>query len=117
MIFQGYIGDGRKFDSQERVWGDELKELFGFTPFKGTLNIAIRPIIENEYNFISGKNVIKPFEDFSCVEGEFNNVKCYFCYSNKRKHSYISTFYVISDVHLRSKFDLKKKDWININIK
>ena len=117
MEFKGYIGDGRKYDSEVREWEENLKDVFGFIPFKGTLNVSIFPRIENEKQFIADKNVIKPFEDFSCLEGELNGIRSYFCYSNKRGHKNISTFYVISDVHLRSELGLKNKNWVNITLK
>ena len=117
MKFKGYVGDGRKYDSEVREWGEELKDVFGFTPFKGTLNVAIIPRIENEKEFIADKNVIKPFKDFSCLKGELNGVKSYFCYSHKRESEIINTFYVISDVHLRSELGLENKYWVNITLK
>ena len=117
MEFKGYIGDGKKYDSEVREWEEHLKDLFGFKPFKGTLNVSVFPRIENEKEFIENKSVIKPFKDFSCLEGELNGIKSYFCYSNIRGHKEINTFYVISDVHLRSELGFKNKNWVNITLK
>ena len=116
MKFDGFVGEGKKYDSEVREWNEELKDLFGFTPFEGTLNIAIRPII-NEEKLLFNKNVITPFEDFNCLEGQINGYNAYFCYSKKRNHKDISTFYVISDVHLRSKLELENRKRVEIRIK
>ena len=116
MELFGYVGKGKGYDGGERNWGDNPEKIFGYPPFKGTLNIAIRPTLSEEY-VLSNCNVITPFKDFVCLEGKINGIKTHMCYSKKRKEHIISTFYVISEIKLRDEFGFKDKDKIKIELK
>ena len=107
-----WVGSGKKYDSEKRVWtGSE--EHFGFVPYPGTLNVAIRPVLG-----VSDKDVtIQPFEDFVCYEGRYNGELIWLCYSKYRNTDDISTFYVVSEHRLRDKYDLQDKQKIKIRIK
>ena len=110
----GYVGKGKGYDSS-RQWPDHLTEVFGYKPFEGTLNIAIRPKLTEPD--VKDKDVVKPFNDFVCFSGTINNVPAHFCYSLKRKDlNEINTFYVISEHKLRDKLNLKDKDTVIVEI-
>ena len=115
MKFLGKIGDGKGYDST-RVWDESLTEVFGYKPFEGTLNIYVRPSLD-EKELLETYDVVNPFPDFVCVEGIFGNVKSHFCYSKKRKHEEVSTFYVISEFKLRDKLNLKNGNWVEFTLK
>lgn len=115
-LFTGYVGSGRKYDSEKRVWENNLVNVLGYEPFKGTLNIAIRPkLTEDE---LKEYLVPSPTSDFVCVLGTVNGKLCHLCYSNKKadKNNEVSTMYVISDVKLRDKLKLKDKDKVDVRI-
>jgi CTP-dependent riboflavin kinase len=115
MKLKGYVGQGKGYDSATRVWSDDLKDLLGYIPYKGTLNVAIRPVLD-EAEVLSNYRVSEPFKDFVCLEGELEGVKVHLCYSRRRKAPEIATFYVISEIKLRDKLDLKDKDKVDIEI-
>jgi CTP-dependent riboflavin kinase len=116
MRFRGKVGDGKKYDSQTRVWEEELVNVFGYKPFQGTLNIYVRPNL-NEEELLKNYDVINPFPDFVCVEGSIKDTQAHFCYSKKRKHQVISTFYVISEFKLRDKLSVKNGNWVEFTLK
>ncbi len=115
-LFKGFVGSGRKYDSEKRIWEDHVKDILGYEPYKGTLNIAVRPkLTEQELNEYV---VPSPFKDFVCVLGTVNDKLCHLCYSNKKadKNNEVSTFYVISDVQLRDTLNIQDKDKVDVRI-
>lgn len=115
-LFKGYVGSGRKYDSEQRVWNNNLINVLGYEPFKGTLNIAIRPkLTEDE---LKEYLVPSPCSDFTCVLGTVKGKLCHLCYSNKKAdlNNEVSTFYVISDVKLRDELNIKDKDKVDVRI-
>lgn len=115
MKLNGWVGKGKGYDSETRVWTDNLKDVLGYTPFQGTLNISVRPIL-SEQELLSKCLTVEPFSDFVCVEGQLNGVRAHFCYSRYRDGKDISTFYVISELKLREHFDLSDKDKVKVEI-
>jgi CTP-dependent riboflavin kinase len=108
MKLTGKVGDGRGYD-KTRIWNESLNKVFGYKPFEGTLNIHVRPNLK-EKELLDNYKIVRPFEDFVCIEGKLENVKSHFCYSTRRKNEKISTFYVISESKLRDHLNLKNKD-------
>ena len=116
MELKGYVGKGKGYDSNKREWHEGLEQLLGYSPFKGTLNVAIVPNLTVD-EFSDGTSVITPFKDFVCLEGEIEGVRAHMCYSLGRKSEKINTFYVISSVKLRDKLKLEDRDKVKIKIK
>lgn len=115
MKLKGYVGQGKGYDSATRVWSDDLKDVLGYVPYQGTLNVAIRPVLD-EAEILARYRVTEPFKDFICLEGELEGVKVHLCYSRRRKAAEIGTFYVISDIKLRDELNLNDKDKVEIEI-
>ena len=106
MKLIGYVGPGRGFDSGERVWPKDLPSKLGFTPFKGTLNVAIRPVVSLASLRGIGEE-IDVFDDMCGFRGFFEGLPVVFCYSKKRAEHRISTLYVIAACKLRDVKDLE----------
>ena len=115
MRLKAYVGQGKGYDSATRLWGEHLKDIFGYVPFQGTLNVAIRPTLD-EAELLAAYPVIEPFKDFICVAGEMQGVKVHFCYSRRRKTEEIGTFYVISELQLRDALGLTDKAQVEIEL-
>ena len=115
MKLTGWVGPGKGYDSETREWTDGVEQVLGYPPFRGTLNISVRPKL-NEEEMLAQFPVIEPFADFICLEGEINGVRAHFCYSRFRENKEISTFYVISQYKLREHLNLNDKDKVQVDI-
>ena len=115
MKLTGWVGPGKGYDSGTREWTDEVEKVLGYTPFRGTLNISIRPKLVEEEVLAQYQTTV-PFRDFVCLEGEINGVRAHFCYSRHRANKDISTFYVISPHKLREHLNLNDKDKVQVEI-
>lgn len=95
LTFEGWTGEGKKYDSEKRDWTGSEK-IFGYPPFKGTLNVAIRPALVGS----EAGPAIAPFKDFRCYEGTINGIEAWMCKSIYNSTP-TTTLYVISKKRLR----------------
>jgi len=111
MIYKGFVKKGMGIDGKRDNW-DEVKDLFDFEPYNGTLNESLNRKIKPEnlnYNF-------KIFNKFKIIRGILKSndkeKKVYVGY--KEDFSKIIMFFIISDVKLRDELKLKDGDSVEV---
>ena len=113
------LGEGAYFMSMQH-YKDEIRKKLGFDAYPGTLNLKVdekelislnntKPIRIEGY--ISGS---KTFGGASCYKAKIKNINGAIIIPDLTKHKNIIEF--ISQVHLRSKLNLKDNDKIKVEL-
>ncbi|MGA1793547.1 MAG: DUF120 domain-containing protein [Thermoplasmatota archaeon] len=116
------LGEGAYYLSQKQ-YIDQIRELFGFEPFNGTLNITLNPkdspildllkkgpgiIVEG---FVSGGRTFGTCICYPCSIGGKNGV---IMVPNRTVHT--STLEIVSDVKFRDVLGLKDGDQVDVSV-
>ena len=115
------MGEGRYYLSRSR-YADQIKEMFGFEPYPGTLNIRLdaremaryRGFAERARTIEGFVSEGRTFGDVSALPAEIEGIKCVLL-SPKRSH-YSDTVEVAAPVRLRDALKLRDGDEIEIKI-
>ena len=116
------MGEGRYYLSKERYLR-QMEEIFGFTPYPGTLNLRLSPEDMARYRGFLGKAVIiKGFVSEGRTFGDVLGIRCEIegiesaVISPKRTH-YSDVIEVIAPVRLRDALSLKDGDEVELHLK
>ncbi len=122
VVFSG-LGEGRYYVSLEG-YRKQFKEMLGFDPYPGTLNIKIpkeQMFFRNRLDEEEGILI----KGFKTKERTFGDVKAFKCkvmgiegavVIPQRSHYPKNVLEVISPVKLRDAFGLKDGDWIEVEV-
>ena len=123
---KGYItvglGEGAYYLSQSQ-YIHQIKEKFGFEPFEGTLNIALRPKDSPILELLKkGPGII--VEGFTSGGRSFGTCMCYPCMVNgsggvimvPKRTVHTDTIEIISEVKIRDHLNLKDGDEVGVTI-
>ncbi|MEM0140073.1 MAG: DUF120 domain-containing protein [Ferroplasma sp.] len=118
----GGMGEGKYYISQQ-PYMDQFKSKMGIVPYPGTLNIKIKPELENVLRRIRSASGIH-IDGFSNNERTFGGVKCFkgkidgisaFLIFPERS-SYTDIVEIISEYFLREKMRLSNGDELSIHV-
>ncbi len=120
-VFSG-LGEGKYYISQEN-YKNGLKDILGFEPFLGTLNIRIpkKELYKMEIIRLKEKRFIPPFEKDGRVFGKVYVYEAKFRDEKigviipERTH-YTDVLEIVARENLRQKYDLKDGDTLEITI-
>jgi riboflavin kinase len=126
ISIKGYItvglGEGAYYLSQQQ-YILQIKEKFGFDPFKGTLNVILRPKDSPVLELLKkGPGII--IEGFTSGGRSFGTCVCYPCRVNMRegvimvpkRTVHTDTIEIISEVKIRDDLSLNDGDEVDISI-
>ncbi|MAG17894.1 MAG: riboflavin kinase [Candidatus Diapherotrites archaeon] len=119
-VVQG-IGEGSYYTSLPQ-YKKKFKELFGFEPFPGTLNLEVD--IDKKKSFFSGKPKI--IAEFKTKSRSFGGIDCWQCKLNKKAEAVIvlphrtnhpeTIVELVASYNLRKKLNLKDDSTVEVSI-